>query len=58
MHYSNDCGGYCGPVNLTKDDEVAILKEREKILEAKLATIRHMIETEEKSPKSSEEKQD
>lgn len=38
------CGpGYCwGPGKWSKKDELAMLEEQEKILEAKLATIRHM----------------
>ena len=43
MYYGN-CGGYCEPVEYTKKDKEAILKEQEAILEAKLATVRHMIE--------------
>ena len=44
--YSNNCGVYCEPEeNLSKDDKKVLLKEREAILEAKLATIRHWIET-------------
>ena len=46
--YGDMCGGYCGPGQWSKSDQVALLKEREKILEAKLATIRHMIEETEK----------
>ena len=45
MLYSN-CGGYCEPENLviSKEDKKALLKEKEAILEAQLATIRHWIE--------------
>ena len=43
MYYGNR-GGYCEPVEYTKKDKEAILKEQEAILEAKLATVRHMIE--------------
>lgn len=40
------CGdGQCGPYAVTKEDQVALLKEKEKILEAKLATVRHLIES-------------
>ena len=47
MFYNNNCGGYCEPENfeLTKSDRKVLLKEREAVLEAKLATIRHWIET-------------
>ena len=51
MHYQSMCGyGYCGPMGFKQEDQAAILKEQEKILEAKLATIRHMIEQAEKTP--------
>lgn len=58
MHYSNMCGGYCGPVDfdLTKEDGKALLKEKESILEAKLATIRHWIETADKEKSDSDKK--
>lgn len=40
------CGqGYCGCYNeeeISDDDQMAYLEEKEKILEAKLATVRHM----------------
>lgn len=37
------CGGYCYPHDSwSKKDEIASLDEQEKILKAKLATIRHM----------------
>ncbi len=41
------CDGYCGPwgTGISKKDEIAFLEEQEKILEAKLATIRHMKES-------------
>lgn len=41
------CGNManCGPMAATKEDQVALLKEKEKILEAKLATVRHLIES-------------
>ena len=41
------CGaGYCTPYgSWSKEDELAFLEEHEKILEAKLATIRHMKES-------------
>ena len=42
------CGAYCGPMGygrMDAKDEVAFLEEQEKILEAKLATIRHMKES-------------
>lgn len=43
MYYGN-CGGYCEPVEYTKKDKQALLQEQEAILEAKLATVKHMIE--------------
>lgn len=51
MQYSNMCGGNCdcGDFELSKDDKKALLKEKEAILEAKLATIRHWMETSDKS---------
>ena len=47
MYYNNMCGGYCGPEDyeISKDDRKALLKEKAAILEAKLATVRHWIET-------------
>lgn len=47
MYYSNNCGNYCDPdsFELTKADRKVLLKEKEAVLEAKLATIRHWIET-------------
>ncbi len=41
------CGGYCEPWGMgsSKKDQIAYLDEQEKILEAKLATIRHMKES-------------
>lgn len=52
--YNNACGDYCEPRVVTKKDRKALLEEQEKILEAKLATVRHWIENldEEKSEKS------
>lgn len=54
MHYSNMCGGYCRPEDyeISKEDRKALLKEKEAILEAKLATIRHWIETADKQKDS------
>lgn len=45
--YRNDmCGAYCAPMGFgSKKDQVALLEEQEKILEAKLATIKHMKES-------------
>lgn len=42
--YSNDmCAAYCSPMGFgSKKDRVALLEEQEKILEAKLATVKHM----------------
>ncbi len=46
MCNQNGCyGGYCEPEEMTTEDQEAFLKEREAILEAKLATIRHLRET-------------
>lgn len=47
MHYSNMCGDNCysDSEELSNEDRKALLKEKEAILEAKLATIRHWIET-------------
>ena len=49
--YGN-CGNYCEPDAWSEKDQKALLKEREAILEAKLATIRHWIENLEKKGKS------
>lgn len=38
------CCGYCEPDEVTQEDQEAFLKEREAILEAKLATVRHLRE--------------
>lgn len=51
MFYTNNCGGYCEPAAYSKGDQKALLKEQEKILEAKLATIRHWIENVDKEEK-------
>ena len=49
MHYQGMCGyGYCGPMGFKKEDEAAFLKEQEAILEAKLATVKHLREEAEK----------
>ncbi len=50
MLFSNNCGGYCGDNNfaMSKPDKKAFLKEQEAILEAKLATVRHLMETSDK----------
>ena len=55
MCYGN-CGGYCEPEEYSKNDRRVILEEQEAILEAKLATVRHMrknldSESEDKSDK-------
>lgn len=45
MCNQNGCGGMncgCSMDEMDAKDKVAILEEKEKILEAKLATIRHM----------------
>lgn len=51
MYSNNMCGGncYCGDEELSKEDRKALLKEKEAILEAKLATIRHWMENSDKS---------
>lgn len=36
------CYGYNQDEDLSDDDQLALLEEKEKILEAKLATVRHM----------------
>lgn len=58
MHYGNACGGYCEPESLewSKEDRKALLKEKEAILEAKLATIRHWIESADKEKSESDKK--
>ncbi len=55
--YSNGCGAYCEPEGfmISKEDRKALLKEKESILEAKLATIRHWIETADEEPESEKE---
>lgn len=47
MHPGAMCGpgGYCYPGKWSKKDELMMLEEHEKILEAKLATIRQLKET-------------
>ena len=48
MYYANMCGaGNCVPdeFNWSKADRKALLKEKEAVLEAKLATIRHWIDS-------------
>lgn len=55
MMYSNYCGGgYCEPEgSLSKKDKKALLKEQEAILEAKLATVRHWMESADKEESDS-----
>ncbi len=55
MLFSNNCGGYCDndSMVISKEDKVALLKEKEAILEAKLATVKHWIETTEKEKSES-----
>lgn len=52
----NACGSYCDPDSfvISNQDRKALLKEKEAILEAKLATIRHWIETADKEKSESE----
>ena len=59
MQYTNMCGDNCywaAGEELSAEDRKALLKEKEAILEAKLATIRHWIETadEKKSEQAAE----
>ncbi len=55
MLFSNNCGGYCDDsMVVSNKDRKALLKEKEAILEAKLATIRHWIETTDKEDSKSE----
>ena len=51
MQSSGMCGGNCdcGDYEMSEEDRKAFLKEKEAILEAKLATVRHLIETSDKS---------
>lgn len=58
MQYANMCGGNCGceDYDLSKEDKKALLKEKEAILEAKLATIRHWMETSDKEDSDSGKK--
>jgi hypothetical protein len=48
MHGQGMCGGGCGGYDSLGEwshkDQIAFLEEREKIMEAKLATIRHFKE--------------
>ena len=55
MLFSNNCGGYCGDnaFTMSKTDKKAFLKEQEAILEAKLATVRHLLETSDKEDSKS-----
>jgi len=53
--YSNCCGGYCGSdYKPSKKDKKAMLKEEQAILEAKLATVKHLIETADEDESDSE----
>ena len=46
MHGHGMCAdGYCGPMSWSKKDRMAMLEEQEKIMEAKLATLKHMKES-------------
>lgn len=56
MHHSNMYGGCCQTedFNWSKADRKALLKEKEAILEAKLATIRHWIENTDKEKSESD----
>lgn len=40
--YGN-CGAYCDPADISKEDRKALLNETQAILEAKLATVKQMI---------------
>ena len=59
MQYANTCGGNCywgTDEELSAEDRKALLREKEAILEAKLATVRHWMETaDEKKPNKDEE---
>lgn len=44
--WGGNCG--CGDYEMSEEDRKAYLKEKEAILEAKLATVRHMIQTSDK----------
>ena len=53
--YYGSCGSCdCGPESISKADHKALLEEQAKILEAKLATIRHLIENIDKEPAEKE----
>lgn len=56
MMYANACGGYADQecLMISNKDRIALLKEKEAILEAKLATIRYWIETAEKAESASD----
>lgn len=58
MMYSNSCGNYSDSecYVISNKDKIALLKEKEAILEAKLATIRYWIETSEKQESESSKK--
>ncbi len=49
MYRAGMCGGYCEPFGLvSKKDRKVFLEEHKKVLEAKLATIKHLKESLEK----------
>lgn len=54
--YQGMCGGgYCAPWGSgSKKDQKAFLEEHEKVLEAKLATIKHLKESPEKEKETSD----
>ena len=47
MHYANMGGCYCEPYDesLTKEDKKALLLEQKAIMEAKIATINHLVDS-------------
>lgn len=52
--YGN-CGMYCDPEELSGEDRKALLKEKKAILEAKLATVQHLLESLDSEEKSDKE---
>lgn len=56
MYYNNGCGDYCEPRVISNKDRKALLQEQEAILEAKLATVRHWIESADEEESESEKK--
>lgn len=44
MNNGNCCGGYCYDEEMSEEDQEMLLKEKQAILEAKLATVKMMLE--------------